>query len=400
MSRLLLRNWRVWQRLVALILVPTAVAAALCVQEFQEAGAQARQYHRTEAMVGLSGAVAALGYELAAERGLSNGYASSGRRRADLLETVKAQRAETDGAAAEVRRLAEHSGADPQSAFGYRIQTVLGLVDTIEAQRAGVTGTTPPMTVFTGYSALINELLSFLDVIEQSGGDPELGHGQRLLKALALAAENAGQQRGMLNGVLRRGSGIRGDELTVVLVARQQHLDRVADFKAAAGGDEIRLYDETVTGTEVARAYDILRQVVEAVEKTFSRGDASRLGRVLRENAGNWFAVMTVLVDRIHQVEERIIKDLVAYSERRAAEAEAARLRLGALLSAVMLVVLGLTLLIARSLVTPLRALRGGALEIADRRLPGTVRRLREDGIPPGESLEDVAAASVRLPFQ
>ncbi|GAA2727225.1 nitrate- and nitrite sensing domain-containing protein [Actinocorallia aurantiaca] len=381
---------------MALILVPTAVAAALCVQEFQDAGAQARQYHRTEAMVRLSGAVAALGYELAAERGLSNGYTSSGRKRADLLETVKAQRAETDGAAAEVRRLAERSGVDPESAFGYRIQTVLGLVDTIEVQRADVTGATPPMAVFTGYSTLISELLSFLDVIEQSGGDPELGHGQRLLRALALAAENAGRQRGMLNGVLRRGTGIRGDELTVVLVARQQHLDGVADFKSAAEGDEIRLYDETVTGDEVARAYGILREVIEAVEQAFSRGgDALRLNRVFRENAGDWFAVMTVLVDRIHQVEERIIKDLVGYSERRAAEAEAARLRLGVLLSAVMLVVLGLTLLIARSLVNPLRALRGGALEIADRRLPGTVRRLREDGIPVGESLEDFAAASV-----
>ncbi|MEO3784818.1 nitrate- and nitrite sensing domain-containing protein [Actinocorallia sp. B10E7] len=396
MSRLLLRNWRVWQRLVALILVPTAVAAALCVQEFQDAAAQARQYHRTEALVRLSGAVADLGYELAAERGLSNGYASSGRRRADLLEPVKAQRAKTDAAAAEVRRLAEGSGVDPESTFGYRVQTVLGLVDTIGVQRDGVTGTTPPMTVFTGYTTLISELLSFLDVIEQSGGDPELGYGQRLLRALALAAENAGQQRGMLNGVLRRGSGIRGDELTVVLVARQQHLDRVADFKLSAGGDEIRLYDETVTGTEVARAYDILREVIEAVRQAFSRGsDASRLDRVFRENAGDWFAVMTVLVDRIHQVEERIIEDLVGYSERRAAEAESSRLRLGGLLSAVMLVVLAFTLAVARSLVVPLRALRGEALDIAARRLPGTVRRLREEGLPPGEPLESVAAAVV-----
>lgn len=89
---------------------------------------------------------------------------------------------------------------------------------------------------------------------------------------------------------------------------------------------------------------------------------------------------MTGKVDRLRTVELRLADDLVATGNNVAGRAE----QQAAVSILLVLCILGLSvtlsLLVARSMISPLRRMRTSALDVANQRLPTVVERLQQGG--------------------
>ena len=90
---------------------------------------------------------------------------------------------------------------------------------------------------------------------------------------------------------------------------------------------------------------------------------------------------MSVKLDRMRTVEERLSADVIATSAAVKQDADRRALLYSLLLVAALVLAVVLALITARSLIRPLRRLETAAEETATRRLPGVVQRL-QDGEP------------------
>ena len=100
-----------------------------------------------------------------------------------------------------------------------------------------------------------------------------------------------------------------------------------------------------------------------------------------------WYQAMSSTIEDMQTVEQQVARNIVARSQVLQGSAEQS-VRFTAILTVVvLLLVLIATLVVARSLVLPLRRLRAGALDIATVQLPERVRHLAE-AADPSSSLE------------
>ena len=95
-------------------------------------------------------------------------------------------------------------------------------------------------------------------------------------------------------------------------------------------------------------------------------------------DAEEWLKASTTKIDLMRTVERRLADEVIAGSQARKDRATRSALLGAVAVVVVLLLVLLVTLLMAQSLVRPLRRLRAGALDVAGNRLPDLVRRLRD----------------------
>src|SRR5690606_40124737 len=94
--------------------------------------------------------------------------------------------------------------------------------------------------------------------------------------------------------------------------------------------------------------------------------------------ASGWTTDSSARIDKLRTVEQNIASDLAGKANEAKSSAQTDAIRDGTLLFIVLAIVLATVILVARSLVRPLRRLQSGALEVAGTRLPGLVDRLRD----------------------
>ncbi|MET8145418.1 nitrate- and nitrite sensing domain-containing protein [Sphaerisporangium sp. NPDC005288] len=370
-GRLAPRNWRVPARLTALILVPTLVGVLLAGLRVVSSIDGVAAYQRNAAEATIAAHLRELSLQLGLERDRSVWFQTTRQQRAALLD----QRGAVDAAISKVR--GDLGTID--SEYGVRAvqdaQQVKNRLDTMPVIRKGGQA--------AKYTDIVSSLLRLHDEIIQSSEDPQLVGDLRGLSALAHAKEEASQQRGTLIGTLARGQRFTADKLEDFIAARSRQKSAVATFSGEAGADNGRLLSSTLVGEQAIRA---------ELTKSWAIALASRNLPVQANGARGpaavkqWFDDSTKTIDLFQRVENQVAATVAA----RASALESAERRnaiiAGVLILALILLVLATTVLIARSLVRPLRRLRSEALEIAGFRLPAVVRRMRESG--------DVAEAS------
>ena len=161
------------------------------------------------------------------------------------------------------------------------------------------------------------------------------------------------------------------------------------EFQSAASIDEQQTYSNKVAGPPVDAA-----QAMEAQAIASGGGNGGNL--VVSLPAGSpksvgvpaaWNDDMSATLTDIRTVDEGLVSSVIAQSESQHSALTRTAVETGIEVLAVLIVVLMITIVVARSMVRPLRKLRTGALEVAGLRLPDTVRRMSEtDG--EGVSLE------------
>jgi signal transduction histidine kinase len=395
-SRFALRNWRVSWRLIALIAIPTVTAMAFGLVRIQEAMKSAASDQRVEQMANLGSAVTHLAFAMEDERDDLAGYIAMGRKSALHTPTgaptsaLNADYARTNAAAAQVTSLS--SGITSNSAFPAQVKSDLSAVldrvtDLPHYRSAAVHSLAPSLNIVGDYSEAIADLFTLNDQISQGSSDATLANTVRALGALSRTEDEASQQRGILYAALLDRQFEPGAEgtLSSALAAQQAELQ---EFQSAATIGEQQIYSNTVAGPPVDTAQEMEKQaiasggsggnVVVSVPSGSPRSAAP---------AAVWNSDMTATLTDMRKVEQGLVKSIIGQSQSQHNALTRTAVETGIEVLAVLIVVLMITIIVARSMVRPLRKLRTGALEVAGLRLPDAVRRMSEtDG--EGVSLE------------
>ncbi|MDP4504617.1 nitrate- and nitrite sensing domain-containing protein [Nonomuraea turcica] len=369
-----LRNWRVRARLVALILIPTAAAVLLGGIQVLASTAAAGDFARTNQFAQLSQELGALTHAVSGERARTAWYIARNRP-ADGLADVRAQMTEVDSAATDVRGIARRLTSEVTGRTEDQLEQLLNRLDDLTALRKqALDANLLPAPAVELYTTVINDLLSVHNELIKGSADDELFRQTRMLDALARAKESVSYQQALVTVVLVEGA-FDQDQLKRFLGEQSKETNERKGFAAEATAEERRFFDETVNGNTAERML-FLRELVliRATNGLPLRG--LDLGK--RDDAKEWYEASNVVVDSMRKVEDRQAQGIVARSEALSAdERQRAFVTAGAVL-ALMVAVLLITTGVARSLVRPLRRLRGEALEIAGKRLPAFVQHVRE----------------------
>jgi signal transduction histidine kinase len=384
-------------RLIALIAIPTVTAMAFGLVRIQEAMKSAASDQRVEQMASLGSSVTRLAFAMEDERDGLAGYIAMGRKGALHTPTgaptsaLNADYARTNAAAAQVTSLS--GGITSNSAFPAQVKSDLSAVldrvaDLPHYRSAAVHSLAPSLNIVGDYSEAIADLFTLNDQISQGSSDPTLSNTVRALGALSRTEDEASQQRGILYAALLNGQFEPGAEssLSSALAAQQAELQ---EFQSAATIGEQQIYSNTVAGPPVDDAQEMEKQAIASGGSGSGSVVVSLPSGLPRSAsaAAVWNSDMTATLTDMRKVEQGLVKQIIGQSQSQHSALTRTAIETGIEVLAVLIVVLMITIIVARSMVRPLRKLRTGALEVAGLRLPDAVRRMSEtDG--EGVSLE------------
>ncbi len=364
-----LKDWRLRTKLTAVLLVPLLLAGVLGALRVTDLVGNARNFAALSDQIRFAQQLGVVVYELQGERYRAAAMQASGgfTDRAALAAQVRrvdaavsslgaAQRAGEPSPAAALSRL---SGLPTLRRATSRTDLALSNV----AARDAV----------VGYSALIATLLE-LDRQALDGTPDSLARQADGVKVLAVAQEKAAYEHAaLLAGILSGG-----------LFADQQAALRAADARFDAAAEE---FGQAVSPGQ-QQFYFGARAVLDRKRLLAAALDRAQRGAPLETVAGDWNSAAVGTVEDIRQGEimllSKLRQDTVARSDRAWHEA----FWDGAAVIALLLLAVALLIVVVRSLLQPLRALRTAAFEVADRRLPEAAEQLRNaDG--PGQPTVD-----------
>ncbi|MFI7697538.1 nitrate- and nitrite sensing domain-containing protein [Nonomuraea sp. NPDC049480] len=369
-----LRNWRVRARLVALILIPTAAAVLLGGIQVLASTSAAGDFARTNQFAQLSSELGALTHAVSGERARTAWYIARNRP-ASMLGDVQNQMNEVDLEAKDVRGIAKQLLAEVTGRTADQLEQLLSRLDDLTGLRKqALDANLLAAPAVELYTTVINDLLSVHNELIKGSADDELFRQTRLLDALARAKESVSYQQALVTVVLVE-EAFDQDQLKRFFGEQSKEDNERKAFDAEATADERRFFDETVYGNSAERML-FLRELVliRATEGLPLRG----LDLAKKDDAREWFTATKVVVDSMRKVEERHAQGIVARSESLSADERQRAIAIAGAVLALTVAVLLVTTGVARSLVRPLRRLRGEALEIAGKRLPAFVQHLRE----------------------
>jgi signal transduction histidine kinase len=379
------RNWRVTWRLIALIVIPTAMGLVFGVIRVATADSASNQFGQIETLARLGQQVTGLEQSLDDERDLAAGYIAGGRS-AVAYAQLKQQYAVTDSWVSRVRASLAGLGTGYPAQAQARIQGIQFVLRSLPQVRAATSGSATASAIGTvdDYTTgLTIYLLSYTDDIAPDSADPTLVDTARTLGWLARMEDETSQERAiMYSGLLGRHFE---DTATVQLGAAQtqQSID-TSQFESSA-----TLNQEHVFLTKVANAGLAAVEDQGLITVAIETGSPARLG----VTASQWYASTSDTLGRMRGVEQQLVGSEVTRAQQ-LHQGAADSARISAVLSALLLLAaLAATFAVARSIVRPLRKLRSDALQIANVRLPEKMQAIAEAEDPDAEP--DVVLVSV-----
>jgi signal transduction histidine kinase len=418
-ARLSLVNWPVRTRLIAVFAAASITGLVLGGLRVADAVDTANGYTRVTQLTVLGRQITLLAQDLQNERDLTAGAAAITALQADAVhdkagpsvtaslqqsflagqrQLAAAQRT-TSSAAAPVLPVAQQVSANP--AFPVSIQDaarkVAAQVGNLDAIRVEVLGE-PPASVIYDYSTVLGSLFAFNSQLAGSSGDSLLSNEVGALSALSAAKDQAAQQRAVLyatlieSGLNDAGGGagqsapynnVGGPAalkyaggLDVLNFAQSSQQSDLQTFQALATPAETLSYYAATTNPGVNFAAAITTALATAnndPQGIFSQLTPLSPGFRPATAPGIWYTDQSAIIDGMQAVMMRLATQIVARSQLLQHQAfETALVTLMAT-AIVVLLMLGVTALVGRSLVNPLRRLQADALEIATVRLPAQV---------------------------
>ncbi|MQY07811.1 sensor histidine kinase [Actinomadura macrotermitis] len=375
-GRFRLADRRVTTRLIALIVIPAAVAGILAGLRVRDAMNDAAVYTRVEHLATLGDRLAGLVHELEEERDLTVQFLSlPTSARTGRAQDVRNQHDATDRAARLVRGATDGVDGDYSPQAIAKVRDIRYRLDNLATVRRTASGeNASAFATLDIYSQVIASLLEFDDLIAQGSPNAALSESTRAFASLARAKDFASQERVRVTMTLLKGRFANPADREHLEAMRSQQDTQIALFRSAATVEQRQHFEDVVTGPEIGRLELLYQQVLV-------RSDASRTlsVRPLRaRDAAGWDQAASSRIQQMRTVERRMSSSLVNTSRSlqddawRAAFTDAAVLLIGLLLAGLA------TIIVARSLVRPLRRLQTGALEVAGTRLPSLVDRLRD----------------------
>jgi signal transduction histidine kinase len=395
-----LKNWRVRSRLIFLIIIPTVTAVVLGGTYIVTAVQQALAYQRVEKLANLSSDVTTLAATLENERDQTMwcvGASPTGGANcqgAPANTTAPTSLVTQDwGLTSPWMRTVRSDSASIGAGYPAQVQQdaanirdVLALVGPL--RKAAVGTHLPVVDVMNKYTSIIDRLLAIDDNISLGSGDPALTTDVRSLNLVSLIAEEASEQRGLLEYTLAQDDALSTGTkyyfnpivLSAVQSAQEEQNANLAEYDRVATPQQQALYSNTVSGSLVDSASQDEQTAIE-----FGVLGQSLNPNELQTSLGWNGESTTGTLDSIGAVQRSLVAATVNRATALRQSAIITASVIGAAVLIVLLLALILTTLVGRSMVRPLRRLRSGALEVAGVRLPETVRRMSDSdgaGVP------------------
>jgi methyl-accepting chemotaxis protein len=367
-----LRNWRVRSKLIAVLVIPAVAFLVLASFGIGASVRDVRALDRGSRLAEFGRQVTGLVHELQAERDLTAGYME-----------VRARNLKTNDAQEVVRGLSAQQPLVDQRVAAYREAEALlydglgrrqqarfdaaraGLEDLAGLREAVATASLTGRGIFDEYSQLISRLLDVDLEIAQPGGDEELAQSVRAFNDLSRTKEVTSRIRGTLHGVTYRGAFAFGEFQDVADLLAEQRA-AAEQFQADADEQQRSLNADVVTGQAVL-------QVNRTAQNALNRQSNPRLNI----DPAQWLAASSTQIELMRTVERQLLDGVVDQSQNLSTSAQRQALRDALLIAVILAVALLALFVVARSMARPLQRLRAGAREIAERRLPEAVERLR-----------------------
>jgi signal transduction histidine kinase len=240
----------------------------------------------------------------------------------------------------------------------------------------------------TDYTYVIDSIFQLNQAIAQGAGDSALTNEVQALAALSEAKAEVAQQHAILwaaftsyedwNGAYQGTSaGLSldmqqlADALTSAQALQAGYTNSFESFAPPAVGREIG----ATSFTQVNNKMQALEGYVIGQQSLNISGAGIKAGA---NQAATWDAYATAATAQFGQVETQLAQLIVGRAEQLHRNAEQSAWETAIATVVVLLLIAGAALLVARSLVLPLRRLRAGALEIASVSLPQRVRQIAE----------------------
>ena len=354
------------------------MAALLAGLRVSSAMDNANADQRLETLADLAGITNALAHEVERERDLSAAYAATNpdpKKRPERAGVALRQAQQNvDETVQTVRAALPSIDSSYPDTVRLRVRDISTFIDQLPALRQ-ITAQTllPPQAGAEKYSQFITVLLDLNDDVTSGTTDQAVLATARAEAALARAKDQTSLEGAILHAVLLKGT-FEPTEIAAFQAARAERDAQLAAFRTVATPQQRQAFDDTVSGPEIDRG-EAMR--VQAIAAATSSPELS-VKPLSARDADQWFDYNTAAINKMRTAEQRVIAEVVDRSGKLKNEARRAAVIDAALLCVVLVLVLGITLLVAQSLVRPLRRLRAGALEIAGNRLPGLVDRLRD----------------------
>jgi signal transduction histidine kinase len=375
-----LKNWRVRSRLLLLITIPTLTAVVLGGIRITSSVQSALAYQRVLQLATTTSHITTLVQRLQDERdqtayfiaeGPNGGRAAMGSTQGTQgLKVVEQQLRDTEQAVAVVKAdLNKVLGGSFSTLTKQEAGTALADLASLPNLRLAATTTQlPALVVVQKYGNVISDLLVLEASTAQGSSDATLSQTVRVLGFVSRMKEDASQQRAILTAALIQ-HALDPASQTALVAAQSDQSANLSSFNLSATNAQRTQFQDSVSAS-----LDPLASSEEA--QALSAGTALKNDPT---TADDWYGAMTNEIDsQLGSVERNLVNNIISRTVSLRNQAIAYALTVALLV----LIVLGLALLatvvVARSMVRPLRRLRAGALEVAGVRLPETVRRMSE----------------------
>jgi HAMP domain-containing protein len=374
----MIRNLSVRSKLIGILIAPLLALTLLTSLGIGANLATKVEAERLRQEAAFATTLSQLVHELQAERDLSAGWVSGGRASAPTWPS----RSNLDDQQTRVNRALEAFRNDAQaleddgSPFYGKAQTAQagfgGLTELRQRVEDNTTATTAE-EVLDSYSELIDTLLAVDFEIARNADNHTLTRSVAAFVAMARLKEAASQERGFLHAVTAAGKFAPGEYQRLSELVGAQESWR-SQFNVAATPEQHEAVDQTLQRADSQLATELRSSLLGTSPGQLTITTPSQPVTV---TPADWYRASTARIELLHGIEEDLAGDVDAAAA--AVEAGGSRRALiyTIILTALLWLTVGLVLLMARSMVQPLRTLTDTANEVADHRLPGLVDQLQ-----------------------
>jgi HAMP domain-containing protein len=370
-------------KIAVILILPLLALAVLGALRVESRISTSRQADRVTKLTEFSLRGTTVAHELENERGLAERSlvaTQPGQPNANsTARALQEQQRVADDAIATYRRSLDSldTASLPQEAKD-RLASALGRLNGLADTRQSITARTMSASgAMNAYNDIVTDLLNANRELGSRISNPELSQAVGAFVAVSRIKELAALERELITGVLAKG-GFDGGQFRSYTSTLSTRGVLLSEFQATATPAQRDLFVRTVVGPEAQRA----KELQAAVLATEGNGKVAI-------DPDQWYAASTAEVNLLHDVEGQLGNQAVDLSKSIQTSANWKALIDSLAVLVVLVLAVGLSLMVARRMLRPLRMLRASATDLATNRLPSVVSKLqRSTGHAPDLSHE------------
>ncbi|WP_094220555.1 sensor histidine kinase [Streptomyces diastatochromogenes] len=377
-SRMALRNWRISTRLVSLLALPVVAATSLGALRIDQNITDIQQLDNMKLLTEMTKQATELAQALQDERDLSAGPLSHGLKATDYQ--IKGDQEKTDRARENFLNASEQideasKNGNLQGVRDTLVSLANQLDDLAKIRKSAYQSKNNSTQTVESYHRLITQLIDLSQAMAEASSNPEMITRTRALAAFSSAKEYASVQRAVIAAALTSSGDTKG---------KLSANDRLYGESAyASENSEIAIFRKIYSSQnpdELLKPIEENNPIIQAADLYAKRTLESPTGLdgLPPRSYRDWVDDSSTKIDQMKKIEHTLLEDM----EQKARELRSASERDAIISGALILIVLGISLVgafvVARSMIRSLRRLQETATKVAQDRLPELVKQLSE----------------------